>query len=411
MTFQSENTQKNKVNKEDYVNPHNITFKGQHWTSPKFFNDNILIDALIKHTLSLARFGMTDLGEVLDVVYLIQESNEEIWLTAWSTLAQRLQNRAEEAEKNGKKVTASTAYLRAGTYWRCALLYYSDFTDPRMKEYAMNTVRCLDHYFELSAYPGQSIQIPYENTFLPGHFYRSPVAGDKAPLLILTPGRDTWADDLWHVDGALRRGIHCVTYDGPGQGLALRLGGLTFRNDWENVVGPVIDFVLEKFTGIDHSRIALLGMSMGGYLISRAAAFDKRIKLLIPSPGNISWGTQIIQQLKRFSSTQSVEMPEMVRNLVKDYAWKQGVPNTVKDVTENLKKFDNSDIIDQITCETLVLDGTAEVFHGAKAFYEILKCPKTYMCFDETTTAQSHGQIGGYATATEYLFDWLDARL
>ena len=411
MTLQNEKANKTNVKQEGTVNQNDLTFGGRHWASPKFFSQNVLIDALTKHILSLARFGMTDLGEVLEVVCQLKGSDEEVWINAWSAMAQRLQARAEEADKKGKQVTASTAYLRAATYWRCALLYFSHFTDPRMKDYAITSQKCYQRYLELSDYPGESIKIPYEDSFLPGHFYRSPVAGDKAPLLIVTPGRDTWANDIWAVDGAIRRGIHCLTYDGPGQGFALRLNNLTFRNDWENVVGPVIDFALEKFAGIDPSRIALMGMSMGGYLISRAAAFDKRIKLLIPDPGNIRWGDAIIKHLQLFSNIQPHEIPEEIRNLVRDYAWKHGVPNTIKDVAETLKNFDNSTIIDKITCETLVLDGTAEVFQGAKPFFEALKCPKHYMCFDETTTAQSHGQIGGYATATEILFDWMTERL
>lgn len=32
------------------------------------------------------------------------------------------------------------------------------------------------------------------------------------------------------------------------------------------------------------------------------------------------------------------------------------------------------------------------------------------MLFDETTTAQLYCQMGSYAIATEYLFDWLDER-
>jgi len=384
----------------------------RHWAQPNFFNDNVLIDALIKHTLSLMPYGMTDLGEVMDVVYQLEGSDEEAWITAWSALAERLQNRAEEADRKGKRVTASTAYLRASTYWRCALLYFSRFEDARMRAYAVASSTCYQRHLELSGSPGKRLEIPYEGSFLPGYFYKSPSAGDKAPLLIITPGRDTWAEDTrWVCEGALRRGIHCLTYDGPGQGFALRLNNLTFRPDWEKVVSPLIDYALDRFPEIDAARIALMGLSFGGYLAPRAAAFDKRIKICITDPGNISWGRPIIEQLRQFGDRSLDELPEQLRNLVRDYAWKHGVPNTIKDVVKALEPYDNAAILEKVTCETLVLDGTGEVFHGAKPFYEALQCPKHYMLFDETSTAQSHCQIGGYATATEYLFDWLVERL
>lgn len=385
---------------------------GKHWAQPNYFNDNVLIDALLKHILSLMPYGMTDFGEVMDVVCQLDGSDEVAWANAWAVLAKRLQDRAEAADRKGKRATAASAYLRASTYWRCALLYFSDFEDKRMKEHAVASASCYQRYINLSGYPGERIEIPYEGSFLPGYFYRSPYAGEKAPLLIVTPGRDTWAEDTrWVCAGALQRGIHCLTYDGPGQGFALRLNSLTFRPDWEKVVSPLIDFALEKFSKIDASNIALMGLSFGGYLAPRAAAFDKRIKLCIADPGNINWGREMMAQLERFGDRPLEEIPEQMRNLVRDYAWKHGVSNSIKDVVEALKPYDNASILDKVTCQTLVLDGTGEVFHGAKSFYDALQCPKEYLLFDDTTTAQSHCQIGGYATATEYLFDRIAERL
>jgi len=398
----------------DAGEPHSPASRIQtkHWAEPSFFNDNILIDALLKHILSLMPYGMTDFGEVMDVAHQLRGSDEEAWVTAWSQLATRLSQRAERAESLGHRVTASTAYLRASTYWRCALLYFSAPEDQRMVSYAKRSADCYDRHIELSGYPGTRVEIPYEDSHLPGYFYRSPRGGDKAPLLIVTPGRDTWADDArWVCEGALQRGIHCLTYDGPGQGFALRLKGLTFRPDWENVVTPVIDHAIATFNEIDASKVALMGLSFGGYLAPRAAAFDKRIKLCVTDPGNISWGRQIIAQLKRFDRAPDADIPEQMRNLVRDYAWKHGVPNTIPDVIEALQPYDNSEILHRVECPTIVLDGTGEVFRGARSFYEALACPKDYLLFDETSTAQSHCQIGGYATATEYLMDRIVDRL
>lgn len=400
------------------------SISGPHWTSTKY-SKNMMMDALVKHLLGLMQYGMSDLGEVLEVVGQIKPGDEEGWINAWGAMAQRLQSRAEEAERKDKLVTASTAFLRASTYWRASLMYFSYPDDPRMRDYAHASSNCYERYLELSGYPGQYVEIPYEDSFLPGHFYRSPVAGDNAPLLIITPGRDTWAEDTrWVYDGAIRRGIHCLVYDGPGQGFALRLNGLRFRNDWENVVRPVVDYAL-TIPGIDHSRIGLMGLSFGGFLVPRAAAFDKRIKVCIADPGNPSWGDSIIGHFptvisrallgkygdfpkRLFAST--LERLSFMEWLLRDYAWKHGVPT--QEVFQTLQTYDNTSIIDQITCETLVMDGTEEVAKGqAQKLFDALKCPKDYMLFDGTTTAQSHCQIGGYSTATEYLFDWLDERL
>lgn len=400
------------------------SISGPHWTSTRY-SKNMMMDALVKHLLGLMPYGMSDLGEVLEVVGQCKPGDEERWINAWGAMAQRLQYRAEEAEREDKPVTASTAYLRASTYWRASLMYFSHPDDSRMRDHAHASSKCYERYLELSGYPGQYVEIPYETSFLPGHFYKSPVAGDNAPLLIITPGRDTWAEDTrWVYDGAIRRGIHCLVYDGPGQGFALRLNDLRFRHDWENVARPVVDFAL-TIPGIDPSRIGLMGLSFGGFLVPRAAAFEKRIKVCIADPGNPSWGDSIIGHFPTIISqallgkygdflkrlfTRTLERVSFMEWLLRDYAWKHGVSS--QEVFQTLQTYDNTSIIDQITCETLVMDGTEEIAKGqAQKLFDALKCPKHYLLFDETTTAQSHCQIGGYSTATEYLFDWLDGRL
>ena len=83
---------------------------------------------------------------------------------------------------------------------------------------------------------------------------------------------------------AVERGLNAFVFDGPGQFGPLHREGLTFRPDWEKVVTPVVDFVL-KLPGVDPKRVALMGMSLGGLLAPRAAAFEKRIAALIANDG------------------------------------------------------------------------------------------------------------------------------
>lgn len=382
-----------------------------HWTSIKF-SPGILTDALSKHVLGVMPYGMSDLGETLEALGQCKDGSEESWITAWSDLARRLQQRAEKAEQSGKKVSACTSFVRAATYWRVSLMYFSIADDSRIKANTAAAVKCYEKYLELSNYPGTYVEIPYENGFLPGHFYKSPIAAENAPLLIVTPGRDTWGEDtVWIFDAAIRRGIHCLVYEGLGQGIALRLHNLTFRHDWENVLSPVIDFGL-TLPGVDATRIGVVGLSFGGFLVPRAAAFDKRIKVCVADTGNLNWGGMIGARLKAASGLPYEKLPPPVKNLVLDYSWKHGVPNTVDDVIKELNAYDNTNIVGKITCKTLVMDGTEEVAYGeAHKFYDALNCPKDYMLFDATTTAQLHCQMGGYATAAEYLFDWLEDNL
>ena len=119
---------------------------------------------------------MTDLGEVLEVLSKLIPSDEESWISAWSDMGRRLRERAEKAENNGKHVTASLVYLRASTYFRVSLMCFANPADARMREYSLAYKDCYAKYLEYSDYPGEEVRIPYEDSFLRGYFYKSPVA-------------------------------------------------------------------------------------------------------------------------------------------------------------------------------------------------------------------------------------------
>ena len=370
---------------------------GKHWSELKFY-DHMMTDALIKHILGLSRYGMSDCGEVFEVMGLMKSPSEKDWITAWGSMADRLRNNAEISEKNHKNVSAASAYLRAASYYRFGLASYSDAKDPLIEEYSKLSISCYRKYLELSGYPGEAIEVPYKDTTLSGYFYRSSSAKEKAPLMILIPGRDTLGEDtVWIYDEALKRGIHCIVVEGPGQGAALRLKKLPFIKEWEQVVTPIVDYA-QQLDGIDMDRIALMGLSFGGYLVPRAAAFEKRIKLCIANPGNISWGASIGNALSMAKKIPKPLRPAMVDGLVRDYAWKHGVKDDIDTVIDELKRYDNSDILDKITCKVLVMDATADINPGEGIeFFNALRCPKEYMLFDDNTLGQTHTQMGCYA--------------
>lgn len=388
-----------------------IKVAGHPWTDIKF-NGSMIMDSIIKLVLGFMPFGMCELGEVLDIASKLEDNDEEVWISTWSDAGRRLLERAEKAESNGKLASASSAYMRASTYYRVSLMCFSKGDDPRMKEHTAIYKKCFAKYLELSKYPGEPVEIPYEDTFLPGYFFRSPIAEEKAPLLVITPGRDTFAEEtIWLYDAAIRRGIHCLVFDGPGQGAFLRVSGGIFRPDWENVVGPVIDYG-EKLFGVDPERIGLAGMSMGGLLTVRAAAYDKRVKIAVADPGNMDWGSGIGAKLGKIARVPKSMLPAQIFALVDDYAWKHGIENSIPAVLEVLKDFDYRSDVPKITCKMLVVDAAAEMIpDAAKGLYDALTCPKTYLFFDESTCGQLHCQMGAPLTAGEYIFDWITDNL
>ena len=69
--------------------------------------------------------------------------------------------------------------------------------------------------------------------------------------------------------------------EGPGQTGFLRFHpDVSFRPDYEVPVGAMIDYALSR-DDVDPQRLAVYGISFGGYFASRAVAHDRRIKALV----------------------------------------------------------------------------------------------------------------------------------
>lgn len=386
-----------------------------------------ILDQVLLFYLGSVRQGFADIGECLDTASRVDPADEYSWSREWRKIADRLRAVAEGSAARGHEISAGEAYLRAATYYRAALHRYPEPTDSDVADLATHAVAAFTKGLKLLSVPAQLVEIPYENTTLPGYFFRSPRAAAKAPILIVHQGRDAWAEDCTYLaHGANQRGYHCLLFDGPGQGKVLRLQGLPFRPDWEKVVTPVVDFAIGTL-GVDPDRIALMGLSMGGALAPRAAAFEKRLKILIADPGVYRWADIIygfigsidpgLSALLDADPTafnarieQIMQASPLLRWGVKDTLWKHGATSPA-DMMLKLKEFTNEGIVERIACRTLVMDGTADTFSQGKQLYDALTCPKDYMLFTEEDTGLVHCQTGALAVASQRLFDWLDEHL
>ena len=67
-----------------------------------------------------------------------------------------------------------------------------------------------------------------------------------------------------------------LAFDGPGQGAALLQQGLALRPDFENVITPVLDYLVSR-ADVDPNRVALIGLSLGAHLGPRAASEEHRL--------------------------------------------------------------------------------------------------------------------------------------
>ena len=415
----------------------NIYTRFYYYHSMKLIFDDPTFSLQLLRAISETYYKGADIGECLSTAYRINESDFQSWYDEWLKTAKRVHHYAQECLKNGHKVSAREAFLRASNYYRVAEFFIIDPQDVRSVETWKLSKECFKQAAQLFSPSFEPIQIPYKQTTLPGYFFRvddnkypnnKNESQKQRPILVVHGGFDSTLEELYFSAAApaLERGYNCLAFEGPGQGGVIRNQKIPFRFDWEKVVTPVIDFLLnnkEEFC-VDTQRIALMGISMGGYLAARAVAFEHRLSACIlyngvydgkealessfPSPllkaiedGNEMVINTVIEIL--------METDSNIKFNIKHGMWTFGI-NSPYELVKKSGEFTLKKIASNIRCPTLVLDAEKDdSFPGQpQKVYDALTCPKKYILFTIEEGAEEHCQCGAASLSNQRIFDWID---
>ena len=224
--------------------------------------------------------------DALEVAQRMKPFDLESWIVEWTRVAEKNEVLADKFAAEGYKVTANEYYLKASTFYREAC-WPQPVDEPRMLTTYKKMRETYDKAWKMARPPFERVQITYEGKVLDGYF-RKPNApqGKKFPVVIPFQGADTMAEATILGGGAYTaRGMAYLAVDFPGQGGAMRLHDLHLPPDTDRVVKAMIDY-LETRPDVDATRVALQGISMGGYGVPRAASAEKRIKAAFMSSGS-----------------------------------------------------------------------------------------------------------------------------
>ncbi|MET8849427.1 alpha/beta fold hydrolase [Amycolatopsis sp. NPDC004625] len=374
-----------------------------------------------------AAYGGSDFGEVVAAASTVTAGDYDSWHDAYRALADRLYAEAADAGP----VTARDLLLRASTYYFSSEFFlHGNPADPRIAAAYDRSVECFRR-----AGVAEPVEIPYGTTVLSGYFYRAPGEGPK-PLLIMHNGFDGSAEELHYMGAAAgaERGYHVLTFDGPGQPSAVRRAGLVFRPDWEHVVTPVVDFAL-TLDGVDPARIALLGVSLGGMLAPRAAAFEDRLAAVVAVDGVYDAGAAVTSMLpwpreeivRRANAGQDEEFDALLtagRQASPTLRWAcdhgryvLGAASDREFIAKYLEYTLEGGVAEKITCPVLVCEAADDLFFGGdretepRRLYAHLEAPKTLLTFTAEEGADAHCHVGAQRLATGRIYDWLDRTL
>lgn len=231
-----------------------------HW-APRFVANGILLTDFQEVTAGIERW--------------------EDWCAAWCARAQVHESLGREALADGQLLSGGEHLSRAAVYYHFAkFLFVHDL--GQMKAAHDKAVRCKNDALPHLRPPIRRVEIPYGQGHLSG-FLRLPPGSVRPPVMIMIPGLDSAKEELEAYElPFLARGMATLMVDGPGQGEAEY--EFPIRGDYEVAVSAVVDW-LQQCDAIDASRIGLWGVSLGGYYVTRAVAFEKRIRACIGLSG------------------------------------------------------------------------------------------------------------------------------
>ena len=222
-------------------------------------------------------------------------------MLAWKRVADQVAEQATEAEKAGHLRTAGQKYFRAAAYV-CQAERMLSSKDPERIPFYQQGLDLMQKSFELIDPATTRVEVPFEGDLLPAYFTQATRAdGSPAPTMIMWNGLDSTKEHMytseWPKEMAAR-GISTLMVDCPGSGEALRFLGLKSRVETEDWAKACVDY-LETRDDVDADRIGLVGWSLGGYYAPRAAAYEKRIKLVVAWGANHNWGEVQKKRLER----------------------------------------------------------------------------------------------------------------
>ncbi|MEV6604539.1 alpha/beta hydrolase [Kutzneria sp. NPDC051319] len=390
-----------------------------------FEDESFSFEAL--RAAGFANYGGADLGEILTTVRAIPEGDEAAWHREWKATATRVEALGRASLAAGREVSAREALLRASNYFRTAEFYRRDDpkNDPEVAELSERSRDTFVTAAGLFDFGFEQIEIPYEDTTLPGYLYT--VDDKPRPTVIYNSGYDSTLEESYFAvaGAALARGHNVLAFDGPGQGAALRKQGLVFRPDWEAVVTPVIDFALTR-PEVAPDRIALFGYSLGGYLVARAAAFDQRPAAIVLDDGIFDFYAAMTNSLPPFltrwieESRDDAAIPVLamlrafntqVRWAMRNGVWAMGVDNDAE-LAREFRRYTLDGVADRITSATLVLDAENDQFlkgQPEKVAAALVNAPTTLVTLREAEGAGEHCHMGAMSRAHQVIFDWLES--
>ena len=352
-------------------------------------------------------------------------------LNRWHSIGQARYEDMLEAGRNIKKyedwkpemiriaeeAVCEDRLMNAAIYYRSAE-FYTLYQDPDKEllygEFSQLFYRAFedDHV--------QRFEVAYGDAYLPA--IRVAPVGEKRGTIVLHGGYDSFLEEWYLMLKYLAyAGYEAIGFEGPGQGAALIKAGLAMDIRWEKPTSAILDY-------FNLDDVTLFGLSMGGWLCLRAAAFEPRIKRVVASghainfmeivPAAIGWMFEFFMKYENlFNKSAYWKMEKNPR-----MQWEIG--NTMR-ITKSKTPVEGAQLnlslsrenmcADQIKQDVLLLSGENDHLipvrlHPRQVDALVHAESVTDRIFTREDHAQNHCQVGNIGLALDTMVQWIEGK-
>lgn len=303
----------------------NSTLRGDYSTARltqryRFADPNM--DLFFLGALGWGPTGGLSVGEAFHIASHIEDGNPDTWTQAFERQGEVLAAQAERWAGQGVMRAAGETRLKAFTCYRSAW----QFVLPGASFSALfrKGQELFDQAMQELGLPTTRFEVAYSGGELPGHFF--PANDQTAPTILIIGGADTCHEDRFLSQGRyyLERGYAVALVDLPGQGLVAEQN-MHWEAEIERPIGAVIDTLVARF-GVNTQKLAMLGMSLGGYFACRAAAEEPRLAAIIATPA-LSRPEELFLAAAEATKKETNTPSDAAHRNMQVLLWKAGVDN------------------------------------------------------------------------------------
>ena len=243
-------------------------------------------------------------------------------------------------------------------------------------------------------------------------------------VILIHGGNDSYYEEfLFSLLYLQKQGFEVYCFEGPGQGGVLREQNIHFTHEWEKPVSALL-------TALNLDDVTIIGVSLGGYLAPRAAAFDKRIKRvaawsIFPS----FYATMLANQPKPLQHLTNLMMDLHARHVM-DFAFGKAAEkmpviewglkhgcyayeaSDAYEYAQKLKLYDIAPVAHRITQDMFIIGANADHFIPYQLIGEEISLltnvkSLTFRLFTEKEQAGNHCNVGNGKLALDTIISWI----